>query len=473
MRTEQIKIVVICCLMTAMVSLAGCTEQASKADKIELQIRSDKTMQIVEIVKGRIKETEPVYEAEPTEEEPPVKEEQEEEIVREKEIFLMDEEAWKARLTTEKEFPDFSEVKEMTETLRRESPEIKDAVFDYYACPVDRMDERVISFPTGHTYDAATGEKLELSDIITDDEGFWNIVKERSIADNGQYRDYRDIITKMRHNPDKWKWSMEANGIRFEYSEMEYRSSDFHVSYMDLASVMKPEYLPGNGTVMAEVECGSDIEVEEGIRFCLSTDEGFEAVVLKINDQEYDLYGEGYLSCGYVMKRPDGRTFLFLCMDYASDDYNTIVMEITGGNVRECGHYPGAYFRIDAGDFENISFAHFCVIFGCNYGIKKRILSAEGELIEEGELYEMTGSFTVKNYELPVVLEGIQTLLPINTEIELQYTNGDDIVYFIIPQTGQTGEIHYDEEPEDEDWWIPRINGMEENKYFEGLIYAG
>lgn len=245
---------------------------------------------------------------------------------------------------------------------------------------------------------------------------------------------------------------------------------------------IKKQYLPGSEPVVAPVEYNCETTLEEGITFSLLSEDAEQGgyaqnVILQVNDKTYDLSGEGSCYYGYWMRRPDGRIFLLLCMDWASDDYHTMVVDITGGDIKVCEDYSCAYFTIIPEEYEAVDIHMRIAVLGYRTGDMRCTLTAEGKLENTSDIYTISGKMTIINYELPVVIDGTETVLPIGTEIQLTGTNVTDIVYFTVPQTGQSGEFYLERE-EGDVWGIPMIDGRPEYEYFkpedfDRLIYAG
>lgn len=408
---------------------------------------------------------------------------------------------------------DYAALQAFAEKLIAERPELVPEYGAEYGGFISRLDGRVVSFETGITFDSVTGEKLEITDIIAEEEAFWNTVTyywielldaelSKAVSRNvnrtfetedagalftgiEEEQGYAEIVEAVFAEQENFTWSMEGNGIRFTIKENVLVEDEMNclVPYSHLAAGMKPEYLPGDGGMIGKLGYNCVTELEPGVTFLLDAvnvqQNGYAwDPCLVVNDEEYDLSGEGSCFYSYVLKHPLGRTLLFICMDWASDDYNTMVFDITDGTIWLCEDYGGAYFSLLPGDFETVVMYSHMAVLGYRYGTMNYMLTPEGKWEPASDVSGISGTLTVTDYELPVWMDGVQTLLPIGSEIQLVSVKDNCIVYFTVLQTGQGGEIHLERDPENE-WKIPTIGGREEWEYFRDddygrqLNYAG
>lgn len=437
----------------------------------------------------------------------------EEENVERKIVTAYDREALQAGLTDEKgDGIDYAAVQALAETLMIERPELVPESAVTFGSIISRMDSRVISFETGHTFDAVTGEELEIAELIAEEEAFWDTVTyywikmldlemsktvsrkvSRSFDEQEpgalfkgieEGKGYGEIVESVFENPENWTWCMEGSGIRFTIKENILVEDEMNclVPYSHLATGMKPAYLPGDGPMLGRMGYDCKTELENGVVFSLDTtnvqQNGYAwDPCLVVNDEEYDLADEGSCFYSYVLKHSSGRTFLFVCMDMASDDYKTMVFDVTGGSILLCKVYEGSYFSVNPGNGEMVKIHSLMGVLGYRYGDLDSVLSPEGEWEYTSDVISISDTLTVTNFELPVWVDGMQVLLPVGTEIQVSGVK-DNIVYFTVTQTGQNGEIHMERDPE-RFWKRPQIGGKEEWEYFQDdeyggqLIYAG
>ena len=105
---------------------------------------------------------------------------------------------------------------------------------------------------------------------------------------------------------------------------------------------MKPEYLKPQGEYIMPLPYPIDREIsaadgDYNLHFeYRQTQEYMSEMALIVNGQE-TLLGDVYLRDAYLMRRTDGRTFLIFDIDWASDDYETFVYELTEDGAVERG----------------------------------------------------------------------------------------------------------------------------------------
>lgn len=99
-------------------------------------------------------------------------------------------------------------------------------------------------------------------------------------------------------------------------------------------------------------------------------------------------------------------------------------------------------------------------------------LDEDGKLIcpEEIIFIESDRSMTVIK-ELPVTIDGTETIIGIGSQIIVTGTNHKDTIYFKETGSGQQGEIRYERDAERP--WIHLISGVSEYEYFEAIPYVG
>ena len=439
----------------------------------------------------------------------------EEENVKRENITSYNSEALQAgRENTKGAGCDYGKLQSFVESLISERPEVTPLYKDNIGSFVSRLDGRVISFETGYTFDAENGEELELTDIIEDDEAFWNAViyswikyldaemtkaverrwdcsldvedAEALMKEVENGKSYAEILEEILMEQDHFTWYMESNGIRFELKENTLARDSINclISYGYLATGMKPEYLPGEGAMMGSLGYNCMAEFEPGkmvffeAKSMQQSKYGWNPCLF-VNGQEYSLVMEGDRAYSYVLKEPNGDTFLFVCLDYGSDDFSTFVFDITGGNINVCTEYEGEYFSILPGNFETVEMYRMIKMLGYRYGALPYTISTGGIWAASSNMFRIRDNLVVINQELPVIIDGVQSLLPIGTVIEVTETNGEDLVYFTIVQTGQVGEIHLEtDKKDDKGRRVPNINGLPEYEClkpddYDCLTYAG
>lgn len=340
----------------------------------------------------------------------------------------------------------------------------------------------------GETFDAQTGEQLELTDILADAEGFYAKATEY-IADelykyysDGLEPNYREYVADTFSPERNLLWYLNGSGIVIVYSTYEIGPyamgcPEVTLPYSEFGCFMHEKYLAPQGEVVAQISANQDISTLIGAS---------EPVMVEVADNEWYMSDINILAgsakeevgsfssfdTGYVIKRMDGRSFLILSSDYMSDDYVTLVHEITDGVIRKCVETP--YLALNQGlvSTDRISMMYHLDVLGSYACTMDYILTEEGQLVQSEEFFTIntTNPLTLIK-ELPVTIGGIETTLSEGTQILLTGTNDIDEVQFRVVGSDQIGSLYYTLDPENV--WLHLIDGIDEHEYFSVLPYAG
>ncbi|MDE7324372.1 MAG: RsiV family protein [Lachnospiraceae bacterium] len=347
----------------------------------------------------------------------------------------------------------------------------------------------------GATFDVKSGKRLQLEDILSDTDGFYDKAVRYIIEEleenygDGLFPEYQEVVEADTFGETPMCWYLDNTGIVIEYglySVAPYVTGAPSVTlpYDVFAEYLKEEYTSPCSSIIARVRENEDVSRLLG--------EDGKVMLVSANDEEYGaseltvVSGNSSESAGtfsqfvmgYVIKRTDGRSFLIFYCDYASDDYVTYVYEVTGGKVRACdklddvsfvGSYLGASEKFYLGTDELGLFMHLNV-FGSYTGSMKYHLTEEGKLVQAEEIFVIDTPFELTVVkELPVTLEGVETTIPAGSVLKITGTDNAGTAYFRL-DTGETGTISY---VRDREQWQLLIDGVSENEYFEMLPYAG
>ncbi len=190
------------------------------------------------------------------------------------------------------------------------------------------------------------------------------------------------------------------------------------------------------------------------------------------------------LQSAYALRHPAGKTFLLICYDLASHDYVTVVYDITGDEIIQCDEWQLTEVRDDDISVDKITLNHTFNVLGTNWCEKEYELNENGKLITETEGYSFTPMLSewwemrvVK--ELPVVIDGMETVINPGEEIMIIGTNMkshmdlEGEIYFRVVATDETGTIYFEREMGEYGPGPYLIDGVSEYDYFEWLPYAG
>lgn len=390
--------------------------------------------------------------------------------------------------------------------------------FDYYRSSItqqleiSRVDSRVISLiernseytggahgsygSDGVTFDAKSGEILELSDLLTDTDGFQEKAEEFILGRlsereaEGLFPDYENTIRQMwKNDPD---WYLDAAGITFSFDPYllgPWAMGEVMVTvpYDELRDCMAEAYMPER-LVSLSAAMAARVPEGESVRLYASPLDS-QPVTLRVwlddGEEEYgpvriEMDGvqaetESFVRIGdiFLMCPQDGRTFLVFDADYASDDFVTFVFELKDRLLVECDRKEG--LRIGAVNTDSLTGWMHLDVLGSYSGRMDYTLGADGQLEALGDWYEIPVSdvsWRELNVirELPVRIGEEETTLPAGSRICITAADGAGNVRFRESSTGVEGEISCERE---EDGWTLTINGISENEYFEAIPYAG
>lgn len=415
------------------------------------------------------------------------------------------------------------EIQELIETYTLEAAENEGMTEadDYYRYSIfhelqtARVDERVISLiemnseytggahgsygSRGITFDAQSGQILDLSDIVADEEGFQEYAEtyiietlSRTYAEE-LFPEYEDVVRRM------WdyggNWCLDAAGITFIFQPYElgpYTMGEAFVTlpYAEAEPYLSDSYILGRyhthmGAGVARIPSGEELSLflsatdSQQEKFRLYVDEGeYGPVHLELNHfsietDPFERIGDAYLVC-----QRDGGVFVVFDADYASDDFVTFVFELTEGTIEECDRQEGLSLQ---GGVLNTDSLRLCMrldVFGTYRSLMDYSISQEGRLEAFSEWFEIPETSdpwhlltTVRG--LPVWIEDEETVLPAGSHIRITATNNSSAARFTDKDTGRNGEIRYVRGNGEEDSWTIYVNERADYEYFETIPYTG
>lgn len=367
---------------------------------------------------------------------------------------------------------------------------------------ITRLDTRVLSvngrsydysggahgygYEWGTTIDLQSGAKLELSRLAQDPPGFWNKAMELVLSDLGNRTEelYEDYESYVKENLESTDWYLDAAGIELVFTPYEigpYASGSIVVCipYEEVASYLKPEYLPPQGEYIMPIPLGREVSDAQDLYHVLieyrQIQEYMWETVLRVNGQETSL-GDVAMQQAYLLHRADDRTFLIFDIDWASDDYETFVYELTKNGAVEKDSVGG---RLDGKSVnpEKLGLILSLEALGSCSSHMYYTLGVEGDLTPQSDICQIEVNLEVGGLvvirEIPVTIQGRETMLPVDSRLHVAATNRVDTIWFeAVEPSGEIveGEIHY--ERHEEDYQI-YIDGVSEYEYFESLPYAG
>lgn len=239
---------------------------------------------------------------------------------------------------------------------------------------------------------------------------------------------------------------------------------------------------------VTEVPIGVEIQVnlsregvtEDTVRIYQGVaEEEYETMVpvcVEVNGQvlETEDRFEWLISC-YLIRQSSRKTYLIFDTDYMSADYVTHLYELTDGEFRRASEPVGGAC-IETVNTDSVLLRETVNVLGTYWPKMEYSISETGELTRQEGLY-YTEAFesqimTVMR-ELPVLLDGQETTLPVGTRLRITATDNEGIAWFCTETAGQDlsgveGEIHYTRQ----DYEI-MIDGVSEYEYFDMVPYSG
>lgn len=349
---------------------------------------------------------------------------------------------------------------------------------------------------TGSTYDAQTGKRLSLSDLITDWEAFREkaiescITQAEAFAGEELFSGYSDII---RGSWDKEpNWYLDAAGITLIYNPSELSSNAVEtiycrLTYEEYSDLIKPEYAGFTGSGTAALPADTDVyltlsetsDSPERVRLSLRPidKEGYTKdfyVELGSTEEKADTFER--LGSAYLIRRMDGSTLLAFDGDYTSDDYSTLIYELTDGTLQKRKQTPvGCAIAPGSVNTDSFDLAQTFDVLGTYQIPVPYWLDKNGVPVTDMTRFQVPPSsyrpYMTLLRGLPVILRDEEVILPAGTLLRVTAFNLKDTVWFET-DNHLKGEIHYTRE-ENEDYGPIYINGIWENEYFDSIPYAG
>ncbi len=336
----------------------------------------------------------------------------------------------------------------------------------------------------GITIDLESGQELALTDLMSDHAGFMDKAKELVLAGlDGRkdelFEDYEAYVTQ---NLETTGWYLNAAGIEFVFTPYEigpYASGSITVSvpYEEVAQYMKPEYLDTQGAYIMALPVGSQVTAGDCsiLMEQRQIEEYMYEVILNVNGTETSL-GDIRVDRACLMRREGGRVFLVCGIDEASDDYEIFVYELTAEGAVQTADI---WARLDGKNVnpENMVLIVTLDVLGTYTSEMRYELSEDGVFTALDDIYNIEANRDwqelVTKRELPVMVDGQESTLPVGSRLYITATDNAGTVYFEgTDASGKavSGEIHYEQQ---EGEFFHTIAGVDEFEYFEELPYVG
>lgn len=379
----------------------------------------------------------------------------------------------------------------------------------------------------GTTFDTMTGEELKIQDIVTDMPSFRQHATkdiDKYLQENygdGLFEDYQDTVEQIWEGEDGFNWYLNESGIivifnPYVVGPFAMGSVTVPLPYSAYASFLNPNYTTpetisaGNGELMEETVTkirtsrleGGVQQTENSDAAAAQTDSGNAQVnygdlnvymdqknefgggtlTIELNEQKEQTEYFDRLCDSQILYLEDGRVFVLLVADHASDDYELFLYEVTDGKLKMTDKQDNLFLgdgSVSAGGRKNgmLMLKKNVNVFGSYQCSMTYSIGDDGKLVPDEEFFQVD----IDNYpysvltvtrELPVSVNGGQTTLQTGTQIRITGTNDAGIALFETTDGKVSGEIHYTE-PEGDSEFYHKINGITEDQYFESIPYAG
>lgn len=405
---------------------------------------------------------------------------------------------------------------------------------------VRRADDRVFSFvrnsytylggahPStelmGYSYDTKSGKALLISDVVTNQDKFYERVNEKlhenENLQSGGYENWQEIADEALKNPENTNFCFTEEGLQIIFSTYllgPYVMGDIIVdlSYEELSDIMKGEYLPSGRQTCFKLEPYESVSLDfdgdgEMERIQVSYEEEWDqeydycmgittTVSVTKNGEEKTATDEIGLSyCGsYLMKNEEGRFYLYVETSSENDWHNIAVFDVGGseGPVMKGYADTGAFYEMIPFDAESFYLEHRLEIMGMWNGFRKCRVGRDGfpEVMQENySLWPVTESelfldeegedeiygrlillqdFEANSHKTPEDGDkSSRKVLPAGSVLVPCRTDGETWMMFRTEE-GTYVDIYYD--GNNPDTWERTVNGISEYELFEGVFYAG
>lgn len=373
-----------------------------------------------------------------------------------------------------------------------------------YNLALKRLDHRVLSmtrtcyndfggvhpfnYVEGINFDAATGELLSLEDVVNDYDSFsWAAITyiinylENSDYAEGLFPQYTELISDSFASTF---WYFSAEGITMIYNTYEiapYAAGTIEVSLPleDFSDYFKADYQIKEEPGLIAVPLGETVTVHlNGTAhtillkdlYSTSTSNTYaeNSVTITLDNSSFSMDNYFYYNCDCYMIRQDDRILLMLDGDAASDDYVTVLLDISDGTIREVTSTGAAIC------FPGINTALLSLrldILGTYSCEVNHDLSKGNELKPLETEYIILNSYQnlVTTRELPVTdADGRERTLPAGTSLIPLSTDGTSYMRFSNAKNKKEYTLNFSRKE-----YTIIIDGIAEYEYFEVLPYAG
>lgn len=394
---------------------------------------------------------------------------------------------------------------------------------------VNRADNRVLSlgksgydywggahgtgYSTGCNYNARTGEELRIQDVVTDVDTFAGLI-EAKVYESGLTRDdlfldeeetLKDYILKAAADHTlNWEITNEGVTVWFNPYEISYYAAGMpsgSVSFAGHPEVFSDYYAETARTYVYAIEGldVSDIDFDgdgkaDELSVWASPDEygTYEALKVSMKGVETSKDIWAYSYDPYILHTTDGKNYLYVICG-SDNDYRMLeVFDLNGSSAVYVGEVNNCGLRaqlLDASSYlygeelltdpENFYLESRMEVLSTYSASRKYHVGADGMPVADEDFYQVDAStyewreaLTAKK-DVPCVqvaedgsVTADNAVIPAGTKLTLYRTDGSSLVDLKAGDTLYRIEVDHSE-------WPYTINGVEEEEYFDGIMYAG
>ena len=394
---------------------------------------------------------------------------------------------------------------------------------------VNRADNRVLSlgksgydywggahgtgYSTGCNYNARTGEELRIQDVVTDVDTFAGLI-EAKVYESGLTRDdlfldeeetLKDYILKAAADHTlNWEITNEGVTVWFNPYEISYYAAGMpsgSVSFAGHPEVFSDYYAETARTYVYAIEGldVSDIDFDgdgkaDELSVWASMDEygTYEALKVSMKGVETSKDIWAYSYDPYILHTTDDKNYLYVICG-SDNDYRMLeVFDLNGSSAVYVGEVNNCGLRAQLLDASSYLYGEELLTDPANFYLESRMevlstysasrryhVGVDGMPVADEDFYQVDAStyewreaLTAKK-DVPCVqvaedgsVTADNAVIPAGTKLTLYRTDGSSLVDLKAGDTLYRIEVDHSE-------WPYTINGVEEEEYFDGIMYAG
>ncbi len=366
----------------------------------------------------------------------------------------------------------------------------------------------------GCNYDTRTGEELQIQDVVTDMDTFAGLAEAAVYEESGLTMDdlfleegesLKDYIAKAAaEHTLNWKITNDGVSVWFNPYEISYYAAGMpsgSVKFAEQTDIFSDYYAEAPRTYVyaannlgtSGMDFNGDGRTDE-LRVWASMDEygTYEALKVSMNGVETGKDIWAYSYDPYILHTADGKNYLYVICG-SDNDYRMLeVFDLNGSSAVYVGEVNNCGLRaqlLDASSYlcgeelltdpENFYLESRMEVLSTYSASRRYHVGADGMPVADEDFYQVDAStyewreaLTAKK-DVPCVqvaedgsVTADNAVIPAGTKLILYRTDGSSLVDLKAGDTLYRIEVDHSE-------WPYTINGVEEEEYFDGIMYAG